>query len=136
MLVEQDEDGKFIKSLLELQGQILYHLMSELCQVKGIEMPYSPNDYDVTRTQVSDDKFFVTLTMPEPLKMPHCRRVYILLNNDFSQKKYITVEKDMFTTDFMCGWDMSDGQVKHNNYGPSPENIQDEIEKVKTLFWD
>ncbi len=71
--------------------------------------------------------------MPEPTRMLACRRVYILLKDGFSERKYITIETDT-PFDYICGWDMSNNNKTHLNYGPCPEDINEEVTKVIDLF--
>ena len=131
--IAEDSEGIFISDLFKYQGQVLYGIMSKICKDENIALSYTPKDYSVTLTSLTEEKSFLTLTMPEPKRMLACRRVYILFTSDFSTRKYITIEKDT-PFDYICGWNMNNGQELHANYGPCPQNIQEEVAKVITLF--
>ncbi len=56
--IEQDSNGQFLAALLQQQGQILYAVMKDLCKEGGISMPYTPQDYTVALTKLTEEKNF------------------------------------------------------------------------------
>lgn len=78
---------------------------------------YSPLDFKVQRIRLAGEKperFVLQIQMPAPERVPLCGYVFILHDEHFENRRYITAELSHSGQLLLCEW----RQGEHWNYGP------------------
>lgn len=104
--------GTFVPDLLERGAEVM-----RLCYFKaGGRCPFQPEEFAVTALPTLAGYEVIRVDMPQRhLRMPLCRRAYILYREDFGAVRYLTVEQSL-------GGDILGEMTPegvHLNYGPA-----------------
>ncbi|MCW6659011.1 hypothetical protein NHG25_00770 [Aerococcaceae bacterium NML191292] len=123
-----EQKEALVGAILSEESAFLYKTMVEACTQEDV--PYQAADYQAEMIKLTPDLYAVRIRMPQPEYVPHCHRVYLLFNADFTQKAYFTIELGL-DGDFICGWNE---EGCHFNYGNAPQDLAEELAQITQYF--
>ena len=113
----------------------LFEIISDISNKCDFELPYTAAQYDLELFEIDEDTFMCKITLPEPEESPLCSHVYLMLSDDYSNKRYFTVElmeirrKRKYYC--LCEWSSSG----HHNHGEVSNDITQREQKILELFY-
>lgn len=124
---DRDDDTESSKNLL-------FEMILEMAAKRGIDFPYSQEQYKAEIIALNEDDLMFRITLPEEQML--CSAIYLLFPiEDFSKKRYFTIEllerkwrKNCYC---LCEWE-EDGF--HVNHGIVSNNVKKREEKIISLF--
>lgn len=128
------EKESFIVTLVRSEKNIPFELIQKICEEEEIELPYTPEDFDMVPFNVTNSIKGLCLDFPEPERSPLCWRIYLLFDMDLKKYGYYTVEKGEDDSDFVCGWQEEEESLSHVNYGFCPEELEEEMNGIIGTF--
>ncbi len=77
--------------------------------------------------------FLIRVQMPTPTEVGDCRFIYLCYGRQAASNMIFMSERNANNHFTLCGWDED---LKHFNFGISPEDAQEESDNIETLFWE
>lgn len=125
-----EQKEALVGALLTPETHYLYEVMKRACEDIREAMPYQRSDYRSDRLKLSPTVYGVRVHLPQPEVVPHCYRIYLLFDAEFTQQAYFTIEYGAGGK-YLCRWH-EEGQ--HLNYGIIPDDLAEELAQVLKHF--
>ena len=136
------------RMLKESGAKLLYDSMYKtkalfqgLYQEAGMDSEKTMSDFGEksfkeTHREFFKDKeaaFLIRVQMPTPTEVGDCRFIYLCYGRQGASNMIFTSERNADNHFTLCGWDED---LKHFNFGISPDDAQEESDNIETLFWE
>jgi hypothetical protein len=130
---------RFVIDMAKDASENLYELYRlNQRHIPSYQCPYSPKDFSsrlfifATGNNFQSYAVIVCLNMPKPEDQLLCYRIYLCWESSTERIAYFTVERDTNCGyPMLCRWTKSGN---HINYGPSPNNAEEELKSVCFFF--
>ncbi len=102
------DGANIISAIIEQKGDFfigLYKAMHE--NEENYSCPYSSDDFNIKCIRLPGgkrDKLVLQLQMPNPERVPLCSNIFILHNEQFENRRYITLELSASGGYMICEW--------------------------------
>ncbi len=111
----------FIEALSAQKENMIFGMINDLLNKKGIENPYHLEDFKVDKAIADKEKdiFGLSISFPETDEEPLCKKIYLIFNNTFERPAYFTIEAGGPFSDynsFICSWDKDKRHYNHGSY--------------------
>lgn len=108
-----EKKAQLIGMLLQDEG-LLYRVVGDLFQRRGLENPYSESQFGIGMARVADDVGLLKVSLPEPEESLECHCCYLVFDQTFGKLGFYNVEKSRMGGPFLCSRDTDENHV---NYG-------------------
>ena len=120
----------------ESSKNLLFVMILEMAARRGIDFPYSQEQYKAEIVVLNEDELMIRISLPEPEEPMLCSAIYLLFPiEDFSKKRYFTIElleRKWLTKSYCLCERKEDGF--HCNHGIISNNVKKREEKIINLF--
>ena len=120
----------FIGMLL-MDKNSLFYVIKGMMEDKGLECPYTEDQFSIMPLRLNDEISLFTLTFPEPEKGPLCYKCYLFFDEEFSRAMYFCIEKNEKGIPVVCAWNI---KGEHVEYMPCSLEDLDDFRKCADIF--
>ncbi len=128
-----EDKEQIVLPLLKDKG-ILFEVIDEIFRKEKVENPYSPEQFEVEPSKLTEEVFVVKIIYPEPEEEPLCYRSYLFFDLAFEKTAFFCIEKGGSLSDalpFVCAW-TKDGA--HKNYGNCTFDEHESFLKCASIY--
>lgn len=108
-----EKKAQLIGMLLHDTG-LLYRVVGDLFQRRGLENPYSESQFGIEMVRITDEVGLLKLSFPEPEESLESHCCYLVFDRTFEKLGFFCVEKSRMGGPFLCSRDKDENHV---NYG-------------------
>ena len=127
-LIKEEENPNAVS------GDNIYSLFSEIAEKYDVAHKYTKEQFELDIYPIGELGFMFKISLPEPEDTILCSHIYLVLSEDFTYKRYFTIElleiKRKRKYYCLCEW-TSDS---HENYGEISNNSEERENMIVKLF--